>query len=110
MVRQQKAFTRGTSFNSIVSQFVHRFDKSPFQLFMSKRLIIAGGGIGGLAAALAVHRAGIDVTVFERTPTFTEVGAGMSLWPNATRVLQSLGVLEPVIARGEPRNYVNRKE
>lgn len=74
---------------------------------MSKRLIIVGGGIGGMAAALALHRAGIDVTLFERAPTFTEVGAGMSLWPNATRVLQSLGVLEPVLARGEPVTRFN---
>jgi len=68
---------------------------------MSKRLIVAGGGIGGMAAALALHRAGIDVTVFERAPVFHEIGAGMSLWPNATRVLQSLGVLEQVMAKGE---------
>ena len=68
---------------------------------MSKKLIIAGGGIGGMAAALALHRAGLGVTVFERAPAFTEVGTGMSLWPNATRVLQSLGVLEQVMARGE---------
>jgi 2-polyprenyl-6-methoxyphenol hydroxylase-like FAD-dependent oxidoreductase len=76
---------------------------------MSKKLIIAGGGIGGIAAALALHRAGIDVTVFERAPAFTEVGAGMSLWPNATRVLQSLGVLEAVMARGEPVTHFNLK-
>jgi 2-polyprenyl-6-methoxyphenol hydroxylase-like FAD-dependent oxidoreductase len=68
---------------------------------LSKRLIIAGGGIGGMTAALALHRAGIAVTVYEQAPAFTEIGAGMSLWPNATRVLGSLGVLEPVLAAGE---------
>ena len=68
---------------------------------MSKKLIIAGGGIGGLTAALALNRAGFDVTVYERAPAFTEIGAGMSLWPNATRVLRSLGVLEQVLASGE---------
>ncbi len=68
---------------------------------MSKKLIVAGGGIGGMAAALALHRAGLGVTVVERAPVFGEVGAGLSLWPNATRVLQSLGVLDEIMARGE---------
>ena len=67
---------------------------------MSKKLIIAGVGSGGMATALALHRAGIDVTVFERAPAFAELGAGMSLWPNATRVLRSLGVLEQVLLLG----------
>jgi 2-polyprenyl-6-methoxyphenol hydroxylase-like FAD-dependent oxidoreductase len=74
---------------------------------VSKKLIIAGGGIGGLTAALALNRAGIDVTVYERASAFTEVGAGMSLWPNATRVLHSLGVLEQVLASGEPVTQFN---
>jgi 2-polyprenyl-6-methoxyphenol hydroxylase-like FAD-dependent oxidoreductase len=84
-----------------------RLEEPGCQPFMSKKLIIAGGGVGGLAAALALHRAGIDVKVFERAPAFAEVGAGMSLWPNATRVLQSLGVLEAVMARGEPVTQFN---
>jgi 2-polyprenyl-6-methoxyphenol hydroxylase-like FAD-dependent oxidoreductase len=69
---------------------------------MGSKLIIAGGGIGGMAAALALDRAGIDVSVFERTASFAETGAGMSLWPNATRVLKSWGILEPLMATGEP--------
>jgi 2-polyprenyl-6-methoxyphenol hydroxylase-like FAD-dependent oxidoreductase len=59
---------------------------------------IIGGGIGGVAAGVALHRAGIDVTVYERAPALREVGAGMMLWPNATRVLKTLGVLEEVAA------------
>jgi 2-polyprenyl-6-methoxyphenol hydroxylase-like FAD-dependent oxidoreductase len=82
-------------------------DLYPNPVFMSRRMIIAGGGIGGMTAALALHRAGLDVTLFERAPAFMEVGAGMSLWPNATRVLQSLGVLEPVMARGETVTQFN---
>lgn len=74
---------------------------------MNNKLIIAGGGIGGLAAALALHRAGFDVAVYERTPAFTEIGAGMSLWPNATRVLHSLGVLEQMLSSGEPVTQFN---
>ncbi len=60
---------------------------------------IVGGGIGGIAAAVALHQAGIDATVYERAPQLREVGAGMMLWPNATRVLRSFGLLEDVLAR-----------
>jgi 2-polyprenyl-6-methoxyphenol hydroxylase-like FAD-dependent oxidoreductase len=59
---------------------------------------IIGGGIGGITTAVALHRAGIDVTVYERAVALREVGAGMMLWPNATRVLKALGVLEKVAA------------
>jgi 2-polyprenyl-6-methoxyphenol hydroxylase-like FAD-dependent oxidoreductase len=59
---------------------------------------IIGGGIGGVAAAVALHRAGIGVTVYERATALREVGAGMMLWPNATRVLRELGLLERVVA------------
>jgi 2-polyprenyl-6-methoxyphenol hydroxylase-like FAD-dependent oxidoreductase len=64
------------------------------------KIAIIGGGIGGTAAAVALHRAGIHATVFERAPQILEVGAGMMLWPNATRVLRELGVLPAVIERG----------
>lgn len=49
--------------------------------------LIAGGGIGGLAAALACARAGWDVRLYERAPEFTEVGAGVQLGPNVVKVL-----------------------
>jgi 2-polyprenyl-6-methoxyphenol hydroxylase-like FAD-dependent oxidoreductase len=58
---------------------------------------IIGGGIGGIAAGVALHRAGIGVTVYERASRILEAGAGMMLWPNATRVLRELGVLEQVL-------------
>jgi 2-polyprenyl-6-methoxyphenol hydroxylase-like FAD-dependent oxidoreductase len=74
---------------------------------MERRLIIAGGGIGGTAAALALHRAGFEVTLYERAAAFTEVGAGMSLWPNATRVLDALGVLDQLLSVGEPFTRFN---
>lgn len=66
---------------------------------------VIGGGIGGAAAALALHRAGIDATVYERAPELREVGAGMMLWPNATRVLRDLGVLERVAATSGPNEH-----
>jgi 2-polyprenyl-6-methoxyphenol hydroxylase-like FAD-dependent oxidoreductase len=69
---------------------------------MAAKLIIAGGGIGGLAAALALRRSGIEASVYERAPSFAELGAGMSLWPNATRVLKAWGILDPLAEAGEP--------
>src|SRR5512146_2622574 len=53
---------------------------------------IIGGGIGGLTAALSLLRVGVDVHVYERTKMITEVGAGIAVSPNATRVLHRLGL------------------
>src|SRR5579863_3795037 len=73
------------------------------------RLGIIGGGIGGVAAAVALQRVGIDATVYERAPELREVGAGMMLWPNATRVLKDLGLLERVAAcSGRSGNFLVR--
>ena len=70
---------------------------------------IVGGGIGGVAAAVALHQAGFDTVVYERAPQLREVGAGMMLWPNATRVLRGLGLLEEVLARsGSSTNFLVR--
>ncbi len=66
---------------------------------------IIGGGIGGVAAAVALHRAGVEATVYERATEFREVGAGMMLWPNATRVLKELGLLEKVAASSGPNQH-----
>ena len=62
------------------------------------RVIVAGGGVGGLTAALALARAGAKVSVLERAPAFTEIGAGLQLSPNATRLLFGLG-LESALRR-----------
>jgi 2-polyprenyl-6-methoxyphenol hydroxylase-like FAD-dependent oxidoreductase len=66
----------------------------------SKPIIIVGGGIGGLSAAIALRRAGFEALVYERAPELGEVGAGISMWPNASRVLRRWGVLDDVAARG----------
>lgn len=58
----------------------------------SRRVLIAGGGIGGLAAALALLRDGHEVTVCEQAKELREVGAGVQLAANATRVLIELGL------------------
>ncbi|WP_333760737.1 FAD-dependent monooxygenase [Streptomyces sp. IBSBF 2390] len=57
-----------------------------------KRAIVIGGGIGGLTAAAALHRRGLDVTVLERAPSLQPVGAAISLAPNALRALDVLGI------------------
>jgi salicylate hydroxylase len=57
-----------------------------------ENVLIAGGGIGGLTAALCFAKRGFDVQVFEQAPEFGEVGAGIQLAPNCTRVLHDLGL------------------
>ncbi len=63
------------------------------------KILIAGGGIGGLAASLCLARQGYDVEVFEQAPEFGEVGAGIQLSPNCTRVLHYLGLESALRAR-----------
>jgi len=58
-------------------------------------ILIAGGGIGGLTAALALLKRGYDVDVYEQAPELREVGAGVQLSANGIRVLHELGVHEP---------------
>lgn len=65
---------------------------------MNKQVLIAGAGMGGLSAAIASARAGWQPRVFEQAGGFTEVGAGIQLGPNATRVLQAWD-LGPALAR-----------
>jgi len=58
----------------------------------SRPIVIAGGGIGGLAAALGLSRHGFRVTVLEKSPAFGEIGAGIQLGPNAFHSFDYLGV------------------
>ena len=71
-------------------------DKTGWRASMSQKLhvIIAGAGIGGLTSALGLARAGVRVTVLERAPFLDEVGAGIQLSPNATRILREFGALD----------------
>jgi 2-polyprenyl-6-methoxyphenol hydroxylase-like FAD-dependent oxidoreductase len=62
------------------------------------KALIIGGGIGGLAAAIALHHAGLEVVVCERANELREVGAGLALAPNALKALERLGLRAPVEA------------
>src|SRR3569833_2960134 len=62
---------------------------------MARTAIVDGGGIGGLAAALALTRRGWRVEVLERAASAGEAGAGLSLWPNGVRALTALGLAVP---------------
>jgi salicylate hydroxylase len=63
-------------------------------------IAIAGAGIGGLTAALSLHQAGFDVHVYEQARTVSEVGAGIQVSPNASRVLHGLGLEDDLAAMG----------
>jgi 2-polyprenyl-6-methoxyphenol hydroxylase-like FAD-dependent oxidoreductase len=64
------------------------------------KALIVGGGIGGLAAAVALHREGIEPVVLERATRIEEVGAGLSLWSNAMVALRCLGLEARVFQAG----------
>jgi salicylate hydroxylase len=62
------------------------------------QVLIVGGGIGGLAAALALARQGIGSQVIEQAPEFKEIGAGIQLGPNVFRMFDVLGLTKPISA------------
>jgi salicylate hydroxylase len=64
-----------------------------------RRVCVVGGGLGGLAAALAFARSGAQVQVFEQAPQITEVGAGIQVTPNGARVLAALGLDDQLAAQ-----------
>src|ERR1700685_84016 len=64
----------------------------------AQQVLIVGGGIGGLAAALALARKGIPSQVIEQAPEFKEIGAGIQLGPNVFWMFEILGLIEPINA------------
>ena len=70
-----------------------------------RRALVIGGGIGGLSAALALRQVGMDVQVFEAVEQVKEVGAGVTVWSNAVRALQKLGLADALQAIGMPAKY-----
>jgi salicylate hydroxylase len=69
-------------------------------------VLVAGGGIGGLAAALALVRRGFEVTVLEQSPEIGEIGAGIQLGPNAFSAFDALGVGEKARGRAVYTDYM----
>ena len=64
------------------------------------KVIVIGGGIGGLCTAIALEQYGFEVKVYERVKKLGEVGAGLTLWSNAIKVLRKLGIADAVISAG----------
>ncbi|MGF0116750.1 FAD-dependent monooxygenase [Promicromonospora sp. Marseille-Q5078] len=78
-------------------------------VFPTERALVVGGGIGGLATAMSLKRSGLPVRVVEQAPEFGEIGAGLQLGPNATRILDSWGLMDKVRKVGvEPARLVLR--
>jgi salicylate hydroxylase len=70
------------------------------------RVAIVGGGIGGLAAALALERRGAETIICEQSPALSEVGAGLNLTPNAVKALRSLGLEDKVYSIGAGSEFL----
>lgn len=64
------------------------------------KALIAGGGIGGLTAALAFHHIGWDADIFEQAPAISEIGAGVQISPNGMKVFQALGIADAISDAG----------
>src|SRR5579862_2937079 len=71
---------------------------------------IVGAGMGGLAAAATLRRAGLDVQVYEQAPRFERIGAGIQMMPNSMKVLRGIGIedrLRPTCF--QPYSHLNRE-
>ncbi|AQZ60685.1 Putative n-hydroxybenzoate hydroxylase [[Actinomadura] parvosata subsp. kistnae] len=73
-------------------------------------VVVVGGGIGGLANALALSRKGLRVRVLERAREFGEVGAGLQIAPNCTRILDHWGLLDEIVSLGVLPEHIVMKD
>lgn len=64
------------------------------------KVVIVGAGLGGLACAIACCREGIDVEILERSPEIQEVGAGIQVPPNGSRIMREFGLLPQLLEKG----------
>lgn len=71
------------------------------------RALIVGAGLGGLACAISCRQHGIDVVILERSPEVREVGAGIQIPPNGTRVMRDLGLLPQLLEKGSQVQHVD---
>ena len=74
------------------------------------RAIVIGAGIGGLSAAVALKKAGIDCTVFEAVKEMKPVGAAISIWPNGVKCMQHLGMGDIIETYGGPMRFMAYKD
>lgn len=71
----------------------------------SPKVAIVGAGIGGLTAALALRRRGVETIVYEQSARLGEIGAGLNLSPNALKAFRALGIEPEVVAVGYQDDY-----
>ncbi|MFS2225994.1 FAD-dependent urate hydroxylase HpxO [Pantoea sp. B65] len=74
------------------------------------KAIVIGGGIGGICAAIALRRVGIETAVYEAVTEIKPVGAAISIWPNGVKCLNYLGMKESLRALGGPMHYMAYNE
>ena len=74
------------------------------------RAIVIGAGIGGLSAAVALKKAGIDCTVFEAVKEIRPVGAAISIWPNGVKCMQHLGMGDIIETYCGPMRFMAYKD
>ena len=67
---------------------------------MTTKVLIIGGGIGGLVTALSLHRSGIEVTVYESVSDIQALGVGINVLPHAVRILDGLGLQRRLNLKG----------
>lgn len=79
-------------------------------MLIGQQVTVLGGGIGGLAAAVALAQRGARVTVLEQAAAITEVGAGLQISPNGWRVLTALGVADALAATSPRSNAVHLRD
>ena len=73
------------------------------------RIAIIGAGLGGPAAAALLQASGYEVTIYEQSPSFTGLGAGINISPNCTRILKRIGVLDTLARTGvRTENWISR--